>query len=173
MARSSGPTLPSSLGSPLARKSTSATNCPGNKFGNPGMRPLPFAARSSELLESPAANFRRAVGQHFFSEKLARIGSGLGGKRLLGGGDFAGNGARGIFPIFHGEKRFAVAAVEQIDKTLLGGLRDGIDTFATALHGEQRGRRRKIAVPEIVLHALKMPDALAGFGVQRDQSVRE
>ena len=35
------------------------------------------------------------------------------------------------------------------------------------------GRRRKIAIPQIVMHALKMPDALAGVGVEREQAIGE
>ena len=42
--------------------------------------------------------------------------------------------------------------------TLLRGLRHCIDADATMLHRYQNGWRRKIAIPDIVMYALKMPE---------------
>src|SRR5262249_5815925 len=64
-------------------------------------------------------------------------------------------------------------AIEKIDETLFGQLRDGIDGVAIAADGEEHGGRRKVAVPEIVAYGLKMPKALAGVGVQGDQAISE
>jgi hypothetical protein len=44
-------------------------------------------------------------------------------------------------------------------------LRDGIDIFSVALDGEERGRGGEVAVPNIVVRALKMPEALTGLRV--------
>ena len=64
-----------------------------------------------------------------------------------------------------------MAAIEQIDEALFGGLRDGVDGLAVALDGEQNGRRREVAVPEVVMHGLKMPEAFAGSGVECEQAI--
>ena len=41
------------------------------------------------------------------------------------------------------------------------------------LNGEKHRGRREIAIPDIVMHALEMPQPLARFGVERDQAVGE
>ena len=64
-----------------------------------------------------------------------------------------------------------MVAVEQKDETLLGGLRDRVYFLAFAFHGQEHRRGGKIAVPKIVSHSLKMPDAFARLGVQSDQAI--
>ena len=54
-----------------------------------------------------------------------------------------------------------------------GDLGDGIHQLAIAHHRHQVRRRGKVAIPEIVVHGLKMPHALAGCGLQREQRVGE
>src|SRR5207244_574358 len=51
--------------------------------------------------------------------------------------------------------------------------RNGLNFFALAVDGYEHGRRGKVAVPHVVLHGLKVPDAFAGGGVERDQGVGE
>ena len=117
--------------------------------------------------------FRCALGEKVFGETLASEGRGNGWKRLFFRGDFAGNVAGRIWLRLEREKWFAGDAIEEIDETLFGSLRDGVDRFAVALHGEQYGGRGKIAVPDIVMDALKMPEAFSGAGVESDQAVGE
>jgi len=60
---------------------------------------------------------------------LAREWSGARRERLLGSGDFTGDGARWVFAGLDGEQRLAVRAIEKIDETLFRGLRNRIDIF--------------------------------------------
>ena len=48
---------------------------------------------------------------------------------------------------------------------------DGVNRPAVPLEPGERGRRRKVAIPDIVADALEVPDALAGVGLQRNQAV--
>ncbi len=66
-----------------------------------------------------------------------------------------------------------VRAIEQVNESLLAGLRDGIDYLAIVLHCQQHRRRWKIPIPDVVLDALKMPDSFSGFRVERQQAVGE
>src|SRR5882724_11743575 len=43
--------------------------------------------------------------------------------------------------------------------------------MAAALDSEQNGRRRKIAVPNVVVNCLKMPEALAGARIDGDKAI--
>ena len=117
--------------------------------------------------------FRRAVGQQFLGQQLPREGRRLGGQRLGCRRHLAGHHAGRIAAVLNREQRLAVGPVEQIHPALFGCLGDGIHSLAVALHGDQAGRRRKIAVPQIVPDALEMPDSLAGCGVQGQQRVGE
>ena len=65
----------------------------------------------------------------------------------------------------------AADAIEEIDITLLGRLRDRVDALAVAGYGEQRRRRGKIAIPDVVVHALEGPDAFSRGGVKREQRI--
>ncbi len=69
------------------------------------------------------------------------------------------------------KERLARDAIEEVEIALLGCLRDGVDVLAVFLHAEERGRRGKIAIPYVVVHALKMPEAFAGVGVECEQRV--
>ena len=69
------------------------------------------------------------------------------------------------------EQRLAGDPVEDVDVTLLGNLRQRVDRLAVPLHGKQRRLRRKVAVPYVVMHALKMPKPLARTRIQRQQRV--
>ena len=134
---------------------------------------LSFAAKFLELFERPPMNFRSAVGEHLFRKKLACEGRGARRKWLRGRRAFARNSAARILANVDGEKRLPREAVEEINKTLLRGLRNGFHVFAVAVYGEERGRRREIAVPNVVMNALKVPDFLACFRVQGDQAIGE
>src|SRR6476469_5812267 len=102
---------------------------------------------------------------------LARIRRGFGRQRLRGPRLLAGNirSRHGCF--FYREQRFAGFAVEQEYKPLLRRLRYGINQLAVARYGYEVWWCRWIAVENIMMHKLKMPDALAGAGVERQQAV--
>ena len=132
---------------------------------------LPCTAELRELFDRPLMGLGSAVGQHVCGETLARERRRLGGKRLGGCGLLPRHRARWVAAVVDGEKRLAIPAVEQVDKSRLGGLGDGVDRASVAGDGDQTRRRGKISVPHIVLHRLKMPDAAAGSGIQRDQGI--
>jgi hypothetical protein len=116
---------------------------------------------------------RRARGEEVLGELLAGERRGLGGQRLGIGGHLAGDVARRVAAVLNGEQRLAAYPVEKVDPTLLGGLRHGVHHFAVVLYGDEAGRSGEIAIPEIVSDSLKVPDALAGVGFQRQQGVGE
>ena len=110
--------------------------------------------------------FGRALGQQILGEQLARERRGLRGQGCGWAATLAGHIAGRIVAAFDGEQRLAIRPVEKKDEALLGGLGDGVDFFAIAIDRQQNGWRGKIAIPKIVLHSLKVPDSLAGLGVQ-------
>src|SRR5579864_6130074 len=111
--------------------------------------------------------------EHLLSQDLARERRRLEGKGLLGRGLLAVHFSLWNVTILDGEQRLAVVALENKDHAGLGDLSDGIHQLAVSHHGYQVRGRGKVAIPEIVLHGLKMPDALAGRGLQSDQRVGE
>ncbi len=72
---------------------------------------------------------------------------------------------------FDWKQRLAGRAIKHVNEALLGGLRDCVDLLPIVRHRDQRWRRWEIAVPNIVMDALKMPDTLAGFSVERQLAV--
>ena len=74
---------------------------------------------------------------------------------------------------FDGEERLAGDAIEEIDDALLGGLRDRVGGLAIVRYGEKRRRSGEVAIPDVVMDALEMPEALAGVGVEGEQRVGE
>ena len=79
----------------------------------------------------------------------------------------------GYVRVLDREQRRAGRAIEQKHEAVLGGLRDGVDAAAVARHRHQARRRREVAIPDVVMDRLEVPDALAGRGVEREQRVRE
>src|SRR5262249_23533565 len=132
---------------------------------------LAFTAKFSEIFKGPAVGFRCALGQHVFAEDLAGEGRGLGRKGLLFGRDFAWNSAGRVCSCFEREERFAGLTIEKKDEALLRGLRDGVDRFSVMLDCEQHGRRRKVAIPDVVAYGLKVPEAFAGARVESQQTI--
>src|SRR3974390_889726 len=134
---------------------------------------LPVIAEGSELFDGPAVRFRGPQGQKLLGQILPGEGRRPGGERLGRRGPLAGQGAPRIFAIRDRKKRISVRAIKEVDKSLFGGLRDGVDSLAIAFDGEKGGRGRQITVPEIVAHGLEMPDSFSGLGIESQQTVRE
>jgi hypothetical protein len=63
---------------------------------------------------------------------------------------------------FHREDRLAGFAVQQIEKTHLGGLGEGRNVPPILPNGDQAGLCGQIIIPDIVMHDLKMPHQLTG-----------
>src|ERR1035438_2243539 len=94
-----------------------------------------------------------------------------GGDRLRRRSGLAGHGAGREGTFMNGKQRLPCEPVEDVQIALLGGLRQGVYGFAVADEIEEHGRRWKVAVPDVVMHALEVPDALAGGGIEREQGV--
>src|SRR5512146_1383903 len=73
--------------------------------------------------------------------------------------------------LVNGKERLARYSVEHVDVALLADLRHCIDVFAISMQREERRLRGKIAIPDVVMHALEMPQQLAGGGVEGKQRV--
>src|SRR6516165_10156621 len=106
-------------------------------------------------------HFRRSLGEQVLGEALPREGGGPGRKRLFRRSSFAGHGAGRIGLGRERKQRLAGGAIEEVYKSLLGRFSDGIDGATFAFDGKQDGRRGEVAVPDVVMDALKMPQALA------------
>ena len=91
----------------------------------------------------------------------------FGGERLLGRRDFSGDIASGKLPRLQGKQRRALRAVENVNKSLLAGLGNGRDFFAFSPQRYECWRRGEVAIPQVVLHRLKVPNALASLCIQR------
>src|SRR5277367_1755765 len=74
---------------------------------------------------------------------------------------------------FDREKRLAIGTVKHVQVPLLGCLCDCLHAPAVVSYRQQSRRRRKIPIPNVMMDALEVPKALAGFGIEREQSVCE
>src|SRR5438105_3957356 len=63
--------------------------------------------------------------------------------------------------------------VEDVRESLLRHLYDGLDRPAVDANVGEHRRRRRIEVPAIVMRQLKMPDALAGIGLDADDALSD
>src|SRR5580658_8554269 len=110
--------------------------------------------------------FRRSRSERVGSDSLARKRLRRIGLGLCGSGNFAGNGAGGVRQLMDWKERVAGHSVEEVKVALLGRLRQGVHGFAVLLDGEERRLRGKIAIPDVVMHALEMPKPFPGIGVE-------
>ncbi len=126
-----------------------------------------------EFGESLFVGFWRDVGDQVFGEDLAGEWGGDGWKGLVGPGEFAGESGGWGRGFVDGEEGFTGGSVEDKDVAGLGDLGDGIDAFAVVFHREEIGGGGEVAVPDIVVDELEVPDAFAGFGVEGQEAVGE
>ena len=68
--------------------------------------------------------------------------------------------------------RLAGRAIEHVQIPGLAGLCDDVDAAAVVTHRRQLRRGVVVHVPDVVMHGLEVPEALAGARVERDQAVR-
>ena len=113
---------------------------------------------------------RRQVG---FREPLAGEWRRREGQRLRRPRGFTLQIRRRNRALLDRKQRRALLAVEEEDVTGLGDLRHRVHAAAVALHGHQHGGGRRIAIPQIVVHQLVVPHALARVRLQREHRVGE
>ncbi len=134
---------------------------------------LSLAAKAPELRDRPPMHVGRSLAEKILGEQLAREWRRFCGQTLLRRGLLSRHIARRIIPALEGKQRLSVGAIEEKDEALFGRLGHGLDSLSFAVHGHQHWRRGKIAIPNVVPHSLKMPEALSGLCLQRDQAVGE
>ena len=115
--------------------------------------------------------FRRNICDVIFGKSLARVGRRLHHLLLGGPGLFAGNIRRRNRPLFNWEERLSGFAVEDEELAELGRLDGSVNMLAANIQRNQSCRAGKVAVPQIVMHHLVVPNSLTGGGVQRNQAV--
>jgi len=73
--------------------------------------------------------------------------------------------------IFDRPQRPAGRAIEHVDESLLGDLRDGTNAASADRDVDQVRRRGNVVVPESVAHQLEVPDPPAGGRLETDEAV--
>ena len=93
---------------------------------------------------------------------------GLGQTRngLRWAGLFFGNGTRRERLLINGKQWFSRRPVEHKNMPLFGNLSHCIDPLAPMSHGQQGGRGGWVAVPNVVVNQLVMPEPLASRGIK-------
>ena len=100
-------------------------------------------------------------------------GGGAVGNGCVGHDSSPGHVALRHGPLLDRPQRLAGHAIEDLEESLLAGLRDDVDLLAVVADGEELGRGREVVVPEVVVHHLEMPEPLAGAGIEREQAIAE
>ena len=126
----------------------------------------PNAPAISARLGSPPGN-------HVLGEDLASERRGLQRYRLDFGHYFAIDVRLWNLAVFNRKKRLAGLAVEDEHVAGLSDLRNRVDQTTVAPHCHEVRRRGNVAVPNVMLDELKMPDALAGIRIEGKKGVGE
>ena len=116
---------------------------------------------------------RRPASQEVGREPLPRERLWQSWHGLRPRGTFAGHGTGRDRFLVDREQWRARLAIEHEDVAVLGGLRHRVDLPAVATDRDQRGGRREVAIPDVVMHRLEVPDATSRRGIERQQAVRE
>ena len=120
-----------------------------------------------DMAMGPRGNVRDlVVGEELSGEGCGKAWDGLGGR-----GGFALEIGGGDGDLVDGEERLAGLTVEEEDVSGLGDLGDGIDASALVADGDEVRRGGQVAVPEVVVDHLVVPDAVAGAGVEGDEGI--
>ena len=114
---------------------------------------------------------RSAVGQHVGGKLLAAKGSRSGWNWLGERGDFPWDCAGRKRALFDRNERLAADAVKEIDVALLCDLRESGNRLTVLLRGVECGCGREVAIPDVVMDALEVPEEFAGFGVKGEDRV--
>ena len=110
--------------------------------------------------------------QHVFRQQLPRERQRLYSKRLHRRGLLTLDRARWVCARLQREQRRPGRAIEHEDLSVLGRERDCVNGPPITLHRHERRRRRDVAVPDVVMDILEMPQPLPRPRVEREQRVR-
>ena len=138
-----------------------------------GQHDASLAARRCKQRAGPERAESLRVGDVGFTERLARERDGLEWKWLRRPGPLTSQIGCGDCALFNGKERLARLAVEQEYESALGNLCDRVDARGMPGQRNEIGRGREIAVPEVVMHGLEMPQTLPGRRIECDERVRE
>ena len=134
---------------------------------------LSAAAHARQLLGDDSLRFRGSVGDVARRKRLPGERGWPDRQRLSWPRSFAGYVGRRIGPFLDRKQGIAGIPIEQKNVGGLGDLGDGIALHPVPRHGDQIGGRREVPVPDVVVDGLKVPDPLAGCGIQGKQRVCE
>ena len=134
---------------------------------------LPVAAHAPQAVEHVAVRLGRDVGHLVLGHPLPGERGWPHRQGLGGPGDLAGDVRGRERPLLYRVDGLAGLPVEHEDVGRLGDLGHHVAPPAVVDDGEQVGGRREVAVPDVVVHGLEVPDALAGRGVEGEQGVGE
>jgi len=115
----------------------------------------------------------RARGFRSVTSASVKRGRGFGRERLREPRLFARNPRLRDGPFFDRKKRTTRLAVQHKDVADFPGLRDRVDPAALVRDRHEIGRTGDVVVPDVVVHDLEMPDALASVRFQRQHAIGE
>ena len=124
-------------------------------------------------LERPLPELGRVVDQVLLGAALQIVGRRLGRERLCGRQLLPGHVRLRHGALFNRPDRFAGLAVQRVEERLLGGLEDTLDLPAVHRDVHQHRCRRRVVVPDVMMHHLKMPPSLARLHIQRNHARTE
>ena len=147
----------------------------GQRHGRPNARWSKHiaGADSFEFFQHEGPRSGRQIGDLRFGEPLLRKRRRLDRERLRGPALLAGDFGLWHRSFLDREERFARFPIEQKKMSDFRDLRKGIQLLAVVLDRHEVRRTRDVIVPQIMMHDLEMPDALARVGSKRQHAIRE
>src|SRR5204863_1970744 len=130
-------------------------------------------AHSFEFFQHEGPRPSRQIGDLGLGEPLLRKRRRLDRERLRGPALLAGDFGLWYPSFLDREERFARFPIEQKKMSDFRDLRKGIQLLAVVLDRHEVRRTRDVIVPQIMMHDLEMPDALARVGSKRQHAIGE
>ena len=123
------------------------------------------------VVECLLAQLGREIDQVIFRDALSIERRRPGRKRLRRPGVLGRDERRRDRPLDDRPHGFASKAIQHIEEAVLVWLHDRLDAPAVDSQIAEDGRPDVVVLPQIVVNHLEVPDAPAGFRVERDQRV--
>lgn len=139
-----------------------------------GRREQTVVAGAEDLVAKAGAVFQREIGAEVVDGKfLTCVGRRFCREGLRGPGGLARHVGFWNGALFDGPDGLAGDAVEDPHEALLADLRNSVDRFSVLMQCEELRGGGIVVIPDVVMHHLKMPEALAGAGVESEEAVGE